>query len=362
MNRLIEEKKTINFIVLIRCCAVIFVVWDHLGPFWAEGANIEWWPAKIIGQYINKPLGIIQYFGFLGVVLFFLTSGFIITYVAQRESRKEFILKRFFRIYPPLIFSFGLIYVINNVYTLLKGSSTYWGQFTLKQYLSEMTLMNHIFGGSNFINGVTWSLIIEVIFYFICFILLDYIKKYPKIAISIMTSICFIITLSTYFNESLINNNLIKSISYIPYLIYGQIIYYLWAKKISFKEFSIFTCINYFLMIKNTIIFNNQYYNEGNSYGVSFLYAYLIFIVAILLNNKIKINRSVRFISEISYSLYLNHSTIGGLVLSLAYLKVGFTVAFLCAVILSFFVAIISYNFIEKPIMNNIKKILISKK
>lgn len=177
-----------------------------------------------------------------------------------------------------------------------------------------------------------------------------------------MISICFIITLSTYFNELLINNNLIKSISYIPYLIYGQIIYYLWAKKISFKEFTIFTCINYFLMIKNTIIFNNQYYNEGNSYGVSFLYAYLIFIVAILLNNKIKINRSVHFISEISYSLYLNHSTIGGLVLSLAYLKVGFTVAFLCAVILSFFVAIISYNFIEKPIMNNIKKILISKK
>lgn len=195
MDRTIEEKKTINFVIFIRCLAVLLVVWDHIGPFWAEGVRIEWLPATIVNNYINKPLAIIQYFGFLGVVLFFLTSGFIITYVAQRENRIEFIIKRIIRIYPPLIFSFILILGIDYLYTAIKGVSTYWGQFTTSQYIYEMTLMNYILGKSNFINGVTWSLIIELIFYFLCFCLINYIKKYPKVTLAIIIIFCYIITI-----------------------------------------------------------------------------------------------------------------------------------------------------------------------
>lgn len=359
MDRILEEKKTINFVILIRCVAVLLVVWDHIGPFWAEGAKIEWLPAIIVNTYINKPLAIIQYFGFFGVVLFFLTSGFIITYVAQRESGIEFIIKRIFRIYPPLIFSFGLIFVINYLYTCIQGVSTYWGQLTTSQYIYEMTLINYILGKSNFINGVTWSLIIEVIFYIICFCLIKCIKKSPKITLSIIISFCYIITAMSYVDESLVNNLLVRSISYIPYLIYGQIIYYLWSGRIKFKDFIFFNFINYYLMIKNTILFNMQYYNEGNSYGVSFMYAYLIFIIALLLNDRIKINRSINFISNISYSLYLNHSTIGGLILSELYIKFRFSVAFICAVACSVFVAFISYKFIEIPLMKKAKQICI---
>lgn len=288
-----------------------------------------------------------------------MTSGFIITYVAQRENRIEFIIKRIIRIYPPLIFSFILILGIDYLYTAIKGVSTYWGQFTTSQYIYEMTLMNYILGKSNFINGVTWSLIIELIFYFLCFCLINYIKKYPKVTLAIIIIFCYIITSMSYFNESLINNLVIRSISYIPYLIFGQIIYYLWSGRIKFKEFIFFNLINYYLMIKNTMLFNIQYYAEGNSYGVSFMYAYLIFIIALLLNDRIKINRSINFISNISYSLYLNHSTVGGLVLSELYIKFGFSVAFICAFCCSVCVAFMSYRFIEIPLMKKAKKICI---
>lgn len=355
-----EERKIINFIVLIRAIAVLLVVWDHIGPFWAEGSNIEWIPGIIIYKLINKPLGIIQYFGFLGVALFFITSGFIITYVAQHETRIEFIIKRIFRIYPPLIFSFVTIYCIDFVYTIINKTGTYWSQFSLQQYISEMTLMNYIIGQSSLINGVTWSLIIEVIYYLICFVMYRYIKKSPRIALGGIILFCY----SSTFMNSVFGINLFgflaKSISYLPYLIYGQIIYYLWAKRISIKDFIFFTLINYYIMVKNTIIFNYEYYSEGNSYGVSFMYAYLIFIIAVILNDKIRIGKYVRFIADTSYSLYLNHSTIGGFILTVIYSKLGlgFTVAFLCAVISSLIVAFISYKYIEKPSMKFIKRII----
>ena len=43
--------------------------------------------------------------GAAGVIVFFLTSGYIITHVLQKEETAEFIVKRIFRIYPLYIFA-----------------------------------------------------------------------------------------------------------------------------------------------------------------------------------------------------------------------------------------------------------------
>lgn len=43
--------------------------------------------------------------GAAGVVIFFLTSGYIITHVLQKETTKDFIIRRLFRIFPLYIFA-----------------------------------------------------------------------------------------------------------------------------------------------------------------------------------------------------------------------------------------------------------------
>ena len=42
----------------------------------------------------------ICYGGAAGVIVFFITSGYIITHVLQTESSPDFLIKRLFRIYP----------------------------------------------------------------------------------------------------------------------------------------------------------------------------------------------------------------------------------------------------------------------
>ena len=94
---------------MFRGAVVLLVMWDHLVGGWLDTNHRSWVPLQDVRNYVNTPTGIIQDFGWLGVVLFFLVSGFIITHVGRRESRLEFSVKRLLRIYPPFIFSILLI-------------------------------------------------------------------------------------------------------------------------------------------------------------------------------------------------------------------------------------------------------------
>ena len=77
------------------------------------------------GFYVNNGLTFTDYliekffhglnFGPLGVIQFFFISGFVITMVAMRENRFEFIVKRFFRLFPPILFSLIIIAILYNV-------------------------------------------------------------------------------------------------------------------------------------------------------------------------------------------------------------------------------------------------------
>ncbi|HGC5885481.1 TPA: acyltransferase family protein [Legionella pneumophila] len=53
--------------------------------------------------------------GAAGVVVFFLVSGYIITYVLQTQNSFEFLIKRIFRIYPLYIFAVLLQTVLLNL-------------------------------------------------------------------------------------------------------------------------------------------------------------------------------------------------------------------------------------------------------
>ena len=48
----------------------------------------------------------------VGVVVFFLISGYIITFILQREALPEYAIKRVFRIYPLYVFAVVIQYAL----------------------------------------------------------------------------------------------------------------------------------------------------------------------------------------------------------------------------------------------------------
>jgi len=89
----------------LRGFAAVYVVMHHSLPAHFQGFGIDW--------------GFLIRFGQEAVILFFLISGFVIHYSQQRASDRSFrryFLKRFTRIYIPLLFVFPLTYAMVSLH------------------------------------------------------------------------------------------------------------------------------------------------------------------------------------------------------------------------------------------------------
>jgi peptidoglycan/LPS O-acetylase OafA/YrhL len=352
----LKEHKEFGFITLLRVTAVFLITWDHLVGTWLDNNKISWLPLNLVRQYVTQPLGIIQDFGFIGVVLIFLITGFIITHVAQAESRKEFIIKRLFRIYPPLILSIILIFAFYGLYSLTPQSPTFIQNFNLKDILLASTLLNYFMVPQNAINGVAWILVVEVIFYVASFFLLPLLNKRPKLSMTLLIAFAgFTSVLAKQFGPNFFL--FAVAVTYIPYIILGQILYYFWKQRITKIEFAIFSTVTALVSIYGIMVTNVDFLSANNSYIVSFTYAYIIFVIALLLAKRIKIGRFFDFYSKISYSFYLNQG-VSLLFITALFPLIGFEFSFAIAFVALTLLAYLSWRFVEKFSRNFAQKIL----
>lgn len=337
-----RDDNKILFLNILRGPAALLVMWDHFTGVWPEKMKEHWFISEIVREYVNIPLGIIQDFGFMGVVVFFLISGYLITHVAQREDRFVFMVKRFFRIYPPLFFSIVLIVILG----FFKGV-----YYKAGDVVFAATLFNYLNVPQNPINGAAWTLIIEILFYVLVALFMTPVKKMPAPG-SLLISLSCLFAIIT--SRMLGDNYFLFSVnmSFVPYLLMGQLLYYVHNKRISFGTFALLTMFNYYIIMKGIISIHSNFYQPYNSYGVTFIYSYFIFTIAMISNEWLRENIVVRclgYFSKISYSLYLIHGTIGFFLLDILMPRIGYSLALLLTVFTVIFCSHFMYLLIEKP-------------
>ncbi len=314
----------IDFIALLRGSAVLFVIYAHFVGDWLDENKLVWPPLETVRAFVTQPLAIIQDFGFFGVMVFFLVSGFIITHVGQRESRLTFLIRRLLRIYPPLIVSIVVIALI--------AFARHAPMLSFQQYLIGMTLVNYVMVPSIAVNGVAWSLVIEMIFYFACAAILPLVQKAPAIAsVVLLTFSAACIFASHSFGASFFL--FAVSASYLPFLILGQLVYFRWNGRMPFAVFAALTALAYVVAIL----------------GIRIINAYLIFVLAAALCNHIRLPRFLSWTATISYSLYLFHGVIGLVLIDILAPVCGYSLALAVALAVVFGASELSYRFVELP-------------
>lgn len=97
-------------------------------------------------------------YGFLGVDLFFLISGYVITATAYGRSWQQFAVARFLRLYPAHLVCMCTTAVV------LVGLGTSAHGVSGAKFLANLTMIAPAFG-QPFMDGVYWSIVIEMIFY-----------------------------------------------------------------------------------------------------------------------------------------------------------------------------------------------------
>lgn len=128
--------------------AVVMFHYFHKGPM--EG----WMPVRQ-----HPLLDALSAYGYLGVHLFFMISGYVIMMTAQHADLRHFVASRISRLVPALWFCATLTALIELLIPESPFKPLSW-----TQYLANLTLVPAWFGQEP-IDGAYWSLAIEINFY-----------------------------------------------------------------------------------------------------------------------------------------------------------------------------------------------------
>ncbi len=338
MNNTIKEKKIFE-IEFLRTISILLVILFHFDLLNFNG-------------------------GFVGVDVFFVISGYLITSIILKEKSFSFLnfyLKRLRRLLPiillvtslSLIISLFLfspvhfIRLIDSSLSAIFGLSNFffWSEYGYFDFNKNFKPLLH-----------TWSLSVELQFYLMWPMLIFFLKKYNRKTIISVLLILLLLSLISSFLYS----GRSSSFFYFPgFRIYefslGGIIYF-YNNNLSQKYCNILFCLGIFLIFYSALSFDGSY-----SYpGIYALFPCLGAAAIILSKNKneyinyIKNNFITRYISKISYTIYMIHWPI---LIFFSYQKMD-NLIFLEKVILIiviFFISSLAFKFVEQPFRYNNK-------
>jgi peptidoglycan/LPS O-acetylase OafA/YrhL len=156
-----EERERIHGLDFLRGVASLAVCWAHLTSF--IFATPDGWFFAAVRRTVN--------YGWLGVEVFFVISGFVIPYSLHRakyrvSSYPTFIAKRLVRLDPPYLVSIALILALAYAYALFKGTAPQVDgePVDAARVLLHLGYLNVAFG-YEWLNPTFWTLAIEFQYY-----------------------------------------------------------------------------------------------------------------------------------------------------------------------------------------------------
>lgn len=150
------------------------------------------------------------------------------------------------------------------------------------------------------------------------------------------------------------------SFAYVPYLIIGQLLYFLQTGRMTLRVFLPLLVVQFGLLEWGLLSIHTQFLPLDNSYLINFTYALALFII-VSQSNIHSFTGIPRQLANMSYSIYLLHGNIGIAVLNFLLPKTGFGLAFCAACATTLGASALSFRYIEKPSQQWARKLIKSR-
>lgn len=335
------QKKRVNELDLLRFLAALVVVFFHYAfrGYAADGRSIMAYPL----------LAPIAKYGYLGVELFFLISGFVILMTASRGSLKGFAISRFVRLYP----AFWACCTITFVAIVVMGGSRY--SATPGQYLANMTMLSG-FVGIPSIDGVYWSLFIELQFYAMVAALLV-LGRIHQAQRFLVLWLLMTVALEIYPVEKL---RLLFITAYAPYFIAGATAFLAWSEGISATRIVVFLACAVIALhqtLAGLPAFETYYGTSMNPLVVAaIIVAFFAVIGAVAMERTGALGRQRWLVAgAMTYPLYLIHQYLGFMIFNVGYPAINRHVLLWGTVILMLAIAYAVHVLVERKFSPRLK-------
>jgi peptidoglycan/LPS O-acetylase OafA/YrhL len=274
-------------------------------------------------------------FGKFGVELFFIVSGFVIFLTLNRTvNSSDFIVSRFSRLYPTYWVAVMLSFLIVTIFTLPKYN------ITVEHALVNLTMLQRFFKVPD-VDGVYWTLIIELSFYIIMYIL--FVTKQLKKIDTISILWLFVIILLNFI-EKHYGIHLPSILRFFLMLEYGN----LFIAGIMFYKIMHNGDKLHYMIVFITLVTEYYLRNEIALYVSLYYFLFLLFVTN---NLKMIAAKPLIYLGTISYSLYLIHQNIGYVIIRWlnAHELLNSISIIVVPLVISISIAALMQRYVEKP-------------
>jgi peptidoglycan/LPS O-acetylase OafA/YrhL len=267
----------------LRGIAAVSVAWFHFtqaNPALAPGM------LKASGQY-----------GYLGVEIFFVISGFVIPYALEKAKYRHgqfwsFLSKRVVRLDPPYLANMCFTLALAFVVPLVPGFRGPKPHFTPTQLLSHIAYLNNVVG-KPWINPVYWTLGIEFQYYLLIGLIFPLLNA-SRAMIRTLTMIALLVPGFFVTQRSLL-------FVHLPLFVAGILTYQFKVGRLSKSSYFVSVAVTSIVM----------------GFGLGTVIAITGAITALVIAFINLGGELLTWLGSISYSLYLMHVPIGGKIIDL---------------------------------------------
>ena len=325
-----QDREKILSINILRFFAAVAVMFYHYIFMFTQRGYTE---------FDYRVLWNISHYGYLGVDLFFIISGFVIAMSAENRDLFHFALSRIGRLYP----IYWTSVTITSIFVFFYGY-TIETTTNIKSFLANMTMQPSMFGFSP-IDGSYWSLTVELMFYILIglLIIVNKYKYLEKITI----------ILSVALGLGAINH--IVPFNWSSYFLAGILFYFIYKNGSSIVKIIslIFNLIASIIYATSRAPSLSDGYHANfdqitiTTYIVSFYFIFLLISLKYVDNfigEKVnqKTKKFIIILGSLTFPVYLLHQTIGHIILkALERFELG---AILSLLVTTVFIFSISYT------------------
>jgi len=354
------------------------VVYFHLGEYYWKGN------AYVSGYAFLQPLSLgsrplhltltnwmshdsIE-LGHCGVGLFFLISGFVIPFSLNKVGGLNFVIRRFFRIYPMYVAGLSL----TTVSLLLSAHySSLPFTYTAYDFAANATLLRDVFHSVS-MDKVNWTLIVEVRFYLLCVLLyyLGGLGNWKTMGVAALL-LCGLNELPSFQSVpvltpvlGLVSALFLSHARFLVFMFIGVSFHNLFRGAWSPRIFGFMTGL-FLLLFYVALAKANGGHGIGDILkgpGRAYPLMLVLFSLCYRYRELLRPQPFLNFFANVSYPLYVIHSTTGYALMALFFhwQHLSF-LCFLEAFLILIFLAYLLHIYVEMP-MNNLGYVLTSSK